>query len=134
VACLVLIVFGAAVEPTFDIPPTTAAPEEFATHVGEHGSDLPVALFLYGLAFGVFLLFAAGVWARLRGAEGEPAPLSAAFALGAATMTALILAGFVPEAVAAYRAPSGETARLLSDLSFWILAAAVALLRAPERP
>ncbi len=121
--CFGLIVLGAAAEPTFDIPATTAPPEEFAQYVADHQDDLPIALFLYGAAFGVFLLFAAGVWARLRDAEGEPASLSAAFALSAAAMSALIIAGFVPEAVAAYRAPDADTARLLNDLSFGILAA-----------
>ena len=121
--CFALTALGALAEPTFYIPATDAPADEFARFAAEHSADLPLALLLYGLSFGVFLVFAAGVWARLRAAEGEPAPLAAAFALAAAAMTALILTGFVPEAVAAYRAPSGETARLLSDLSFGILAA-----------
>jgi hypothetical protein len=123
IACFALIVVAGLIEPTFDIPATTASPSEFARYAADHGTDLPLALFLWSVAFGLFLIFAAGVWARLRAAEGDPATLSATFALAAAAMTVLILAGFVPEAVAAYRAPDGEDARLLSDLSFGLLAA-----------
>jgi hypothetical protein len=123
IACFALIVVAGVIEPTFDIPPTTAPPSEFARYAGEHPTDLPLALFIWSLAFGLFLVFAAGVWARLRVAEGDPAVLSASFALAASAMTVLILAGFVPEAVAAYRAPDGDDARLLSDLSFGLLAA-----------
>ena len=118
-ACFGLIAIGAIVEPTFGIPATDAPPAEFASYVADHHGDLPPALLAYGLAFGVFLVFAAGVWTLLRRFDEI---LGATFALAAAAMSALIVAGFVPEAVAAYRRPGAELARTLNDLSFGILA------------
>jgi len=123
VACFVLVVAGGLADPLWEWPDTGATASEVAAYVAEHHDRTLVALFLYSLAFGLFFPFAAGVWARLRAFEPEPGVLAATFALAAAAMATLILAGFVPAAVLAYRAPSEVAAVQLRDLSFGILAA-----------
>src|SRR4051812_41558577 len=100
--CFGLIVLGAVIEPTFGIPATNAPGSEIVAYFAKHEGDGRAALFAYGLAFGVFPFFAAGVWSRLRRFDE---PLAASFGIGAAVLTTLILAGFVPEAVAGYRQP-----------------------------
>src|SRR3954451_8543363 len=118
--CFALVVAGGLVEPLWDWPPTDAPAERVAEVVADRRDTTLPSLFLYTLAFGVFIPFAAGVWARLRASEPDPGPLAATFGLGAAGMAALIVAGFVPVAVLAYRAPSAATALTLRDLSFGI--------------
>ena len=122
IACFVLIVAASLVEPLWDAPGTTAAPAEVARYTAENRDGTLVSIFVYALAMGLFIPFAAGVWARLRAHEPEPGPLAATFALAATAMVALIFAGFVPVCVLAYRTPTADMANPLRDLSFGLLA------------
>jgi hypothetical protein len=122
VASFVLILVAAFVAPLWDIPATQEPAADVAAYVGEKSDAIVVSLFLYSVGFGAFLLFAAGLWAHLRRFEEEPRILTTAFLLAAASLATLVLAAFVPEAVNAYRTPGGETAQLLNDLTFGLLA------------
>jgi hypothetical protein len=122
IASFVLIVVAAFVAPLWDATVTEASNAEVARYVADHRDSSLAALFIYSLAMGLFLFLAAGVWTRLRLAEPEPQPLAATFALAVTAMVTLILAGFVPLAVEAYRAPSTVVAVPLRDLTFGLLA------------
>jgi hypothetical protein len=117
--CFVLIVVAALVAPLWDAPGTGASNAELARYVADKRDETLIALFLYSLAFGLFFLFAAGVWGRLRAFEPAPHPLSAVFAFAVVAMATLILAAFVPLAVAAYRTLDGVELR---DMTFGLLA------------
>ena len=121
IASFVLIVVAAVIAPLWGIEPTEATNAAVAVDIADKRDATLASLFVYSLAMGLFFPFAAGVWTRLRVAEPAPHPLAATFALAAAVMVALIFAGFVPIAVAAYRAPSG-VALELRDVSFGLLA------------
>jgi hypothetical protein len=121
VASFVLIVAAALVAPLWGIEPTQASNAAVAHDIAEQRHAIPASIFVYSLALVLWFPFGAGVWSRLRVAEPAPHPLAATFALGLVAMTTLILAGFVPIALAAYRAPSGVAVEL-RDLSFGLLA------------
>jgi hypothetical protein len=104
----------------FQFPETGSSSAEFAAFAAAHRSTGLAAMVLNSLAVGLWLLFGAGVWIRLR--EGGESFLSACFALGAAGFLALIFAGFVPFFVLAYRAGDVADPRLLYDLTFGMLA------------
>jgi len=121
IASFVLIVVAALIAPLWGMEPTGAANAAVAADIADNRDAILASLFVYSLAMGLFLPFAAGIWTRLRLAEPAPHLLAATFALAVAAMVALIFAGFAPIAVAAYRAPSALAVDL-RDLSFGLLA------------
>jgi hypothetical protein len=121
IASFTLIVVAALIAPLWGIEPTQAGNAAVAHDIADQKDAIPASIFVYSLALVLWFPFAAGVWSRLRTAEPAPHPLAAMFALAFVAMTTLILAGFVPITVAAYRAPSGVTVEL-RDLSFGLLA------------
>src|SRR4051812_37795971 len=104
----------------FDFPATTSNAAEIAGFVAEHRGPALAAMVLNTLGVALWLVFGVGVWLRLR--ERGETLLSASFALGLAGFVTLILAGFVPFFVLAYRSGYGSQARLLYDLTFGMLA------------
>ena len=120
-ASFVLICVGGLIAPLWDMAATGAFNAQVASDIADERDAILASLFVYSLAMGLFCLFAAGVWTRLRLAEPVPHPLAAAFAIGVTVMIALIFVGFVPISVAAYRAPS-RISMELRDLSFGVLA------------
>ena len=104
----------------FDFPPTGSTSTDIAAFVAEHRSAGLLAMILNTIGVALWLVFGAGVWLRLR-QHGESF-LSACFALGLIGFVTLILAGFVPFFVLAYRAPDIPEAKLLYDLTFAMLA------------
>ncbi|MDQ3985230.1 MAG: hypothetical protein M3280_01870 [Actinomycetota bacterium] len=108
--------------PLWDAPTTTATADEVADFVSPYRGRILAAFFLYGIAMGLFLWFAAGLWSWLRQWEPQPNPLSAGFAFGAAVLVALVLAAFVPGALSVYRTPDPATTGLMFDMTFGLLA------------
>jgi hypothetical protein len=122
-ASFVLIVAATFVAPPlWDAPETNATAAEVVDHVHDHRGRILASLFVYSIAMGLFLCFTAGLWTWLRRSEGETGPLSAAFGFGAVSLTTLILAGFVPVAVLAYRRPDLSVVHPLNDMTFGLLA------------
>jgi hypothetical protein len=104
----------------FQFPGTGSSTAEFGAFAAAHRSLGLAAMVLNSLAVGLWLLFGAGVWLKLR--EGGESFLSACFALGVAGFVTLIFAGFVPFFVLTYRAGDVADPRLLYDLTFGMLA------------
>src|SRR3954454_16381409 len=106
----------------FEFPGTQSSAAKIAAFVAEDRSAALAAMVLNAIAVGLWVVFGAGVWLKLR--EGGENLLSACFALGLAGFVTLIFAGFVPFFVLAYRSGSGDPddARLLYDLTFGLLA------------
>ena len=122
-ASFVLIVTAALVSPPlWELPGTTATATGAATHLRADHERIIASLFIYSLAMGLFLVFAAGLFSWLRQSEPAPRPISAVFGAGAVALAVLILAGFVPIGIGAYRAHAPELAGTLSDLTFGLLA------------
>jgi hypothetical protein len=119
----VLIVVAAFVAPPlWSAPGTHSSGARAAAYAREHRVGEIASLFMYTLAMGSFLCFAAGLWSRLRQIEPAPHPLSAAFALGAVALVVLILAAFATGGLLSYRAQGAEVAGVLADMTFALLA------------
>jgi hypothetical protein len=120
-ASFALIVVGGLIEPLWLAPGTTASPAEVAAYVARNRDGFIASIFFFGLGMTAFLAFAAALTAWLA-ERGVGRPLLAIFGFGSASLTTLVLAGFVPVLVLAYRSPGAGTPRELYDLSFGILA------------
>ena len=118
-----LIAVAAFVAPLWDVPGTQAGGADIIEHVGSHRDEFITALTLYALGMGLFVVFSTGLWIWLRRAGGDETSL-AVFGVGCALLTALVLAGFVPMLVLAYRVGDLDagTAQVLYDLCFGLLA------------
>ena len=118
-----LIAVAAVIEPLWEAPGTTAGAAEVTRYVAERSETWTASLFLYSLGMLGFLMFAAGIWGRLRDAAagGESLP-STVFGLTAVSMVTLVFAGFAPAFVLAYRNWDPLSGQLLYDLSFGLLA------------
>jgi hypothetical protein len=122
-ASFVLIIAGALVSPPlWDTTATTAAATEVTQYLQDHRGRILAGIFVYSLGITLFLCFAAALWTWLRRSEPEPRLLSNTFALSAVALTVLILAGFIPAAVGAYRPQDPALAVALRDLTFGLLA------------
>ena len=119
-ALIVLATFVAP--PLWNAPGTNASAAHLAAYLEENHVRGIASLYIFGLAMGLFLCFAAGLWSWLRRTEPAPQPLSAVFAFSAIALAVLILAGFVPVAVSAYRPQQPALAGMLGDLTFGLLA------------
>lgn len=104
----------------FDFPATTSSAADVAGFIAAHRAPALAAIVLNTLGVSLWLVFGAGVWLKLR--ERGESLASACFAFGLAGFVTLILAGFVPFFVLAYRSGYGSQARLLYDLTFGMLA------------
>jgi hypothetical protein len=121
VACFVLIVVAAFVSPPlWDNPPTTASAEEVAAYVEATRGGTLTGLFIYSLTWGLFLVFAGGLWSWLR--EHAGGAVAGVFGLGAAVLSGLIFAAFAVGGVLAYRPGEPELVGTLADLAFGLLA------------
>jgi hypothetical protein len=122
-ASFVLIIVAALVaRPLWSAPRTTASAVQVAAYAYDDRGRTIASLFIYCLAMGLFLCFAAGLWTWLRQSEPAPQPLAAAFAFGAVALVVLILAGFVPGGVLTYRPQAPAVAQALRDMTFGLLA------------
>jgi hypothetical protein len=113
---------GLIVDQMWTFPGTGATAGEIAAFVDAHRSALLFAMVLNTAAVGLWLLFGAGVWLRLRDAAVGESVLSVSFLIGLVSFVTLLLAGFTCFFVLVYRAPEASDPRLLYDLSFGLLA------------
>jgi hypothetical protein len=119
VASFVLLVVATLVEPLWDAPTTTTPERELVAYLADNSAGFIGSVTIYALAMTLFLVFAVGLWWWM----GDPRDaLHWLFLAGAVALTAMVLVGFVPTLVVAYRAPDVEGARELYDLSFGVLA------------
>ena len=117
-----IIVATFVAPPLWDAPPTSATASQVADFVAPYRSRILASLFLFGIAMGFFLWFAAGLGSWFRRSEPDPGPLSTTFAFGAVAMTVMILAAFAPASLSVYRPLAPATTGLLFDLTFGLLA------------
>jgi hypothetical protein len=123
VASFGLIVVAASIaRPLWDAPGSRASAARVAAYAGTNHGRTIASLLVYSVAIGLFLCFAAGLWARLRESEPEPQAVSAVFAFGAVALVVLILAAFATAGVLSYRPLPPALARSLRDLTFGLLA------------
>ncbi len=121
-ACIAIAALVIA-PPLWSAPETGASAQTILEYAEDNRERVLASLFVYSIAMGLFLCFAAGLTARFFRLRGDAsAALTVAFALGAVSLTTLILAGFVPGGVSAYRPQTPELARMLLDLTFALLA------------
>jgi hypothetical protein len=123
VTSFALIIVAAFVSPPlWNAPGETSSAAHVAAYLqANHGRTI-ASLYIYSLAMGLFLCFAAGLWSWLRQTEPAPQPLSAVFAFGAITLAVFVLASFATAGVASYRPRQPALAVSLSDMTFGLLA------------
>lgn len=125
VAGLLSIALGIVALPVdqmWTFPGTDATAAEVAAFAQANRTELFVAMVLNTVAVGLWLVFGAGVWLRLRQVAGGESILPACFLAGLVSFTTLLLAGFTVFFLLTYRAPEAPDSRLLYDLSFALLA------------
>ncbi len=110
------------VDQMWTFPGTGATAGEVAAFAQENRAELFIAMVLNTLAVGLWLVFGAGVWLRLRQVAGGESILPACFLVGLASFVTLLLAGFTVFFLLTYRTPEGPDSQLLYDLSFALLA------------
>lgn len=119
---LIMVAAFVVAPPLWSSPgPTSSAARVAAYLQANHGRTI-ASLYVYSLAMGLFVCFAAGLWSWLRQNEPAPQPLSAAFAFGAIALTVLILAAFATAGVMSYRPQQPAFAVSLTDMTFGLLA------------
>ncbi len=118
-----LIIIAAFVAPPlWNAPGTGASGARVSAYAQHYASRSTAALLIYSIAMGLFMCFAAGLWAWLREREGAPHALSSVFAFAAIALVILILAAFVPGYMLSYRTQPSVIAGPLADLGFGLLA------------
>ena len=123
IASFDLIIIAAFVAaPLWNAPGTGASGARVSAYAQHYASRSTAALLIYSIAMGLFLCFAAGLWAWLREREGAPHALSSVFAFAAIALVILILAAFVPGYMLSYRTQPSVIAGPLADLGFGLLA------------
>lgn len=119
---IVLGIVALPVDQMWTFPATNATAVEVAAFARENRSELFAAMVLNTIAVGLWLVFGAGVWLRLRQVAGGESILPACFLAGLVGFVTLLFAGFTVFFVLVYRAPETSDPRLLYDLSFALLA------------
>jgi hypothetical protein len=119
---IALGIVGVPVDQMWTFPITGATAGEVAAFAAANRTELLVAMALNTIAVGLWLVFGAGVWLRMRQAAGSESVLPACFLVGLVSFVTLLLSGFAVLFLLAYRAPTAPDPRLLYDLSFALLA------------
>jgi hypothetical protein len=117
---IVIAIFVAP--PLWNAPPTLSSAETVAVYTGRNATRITLSLFLFSLAMGLFICFAAGLWSWFRQQEPAPKTFSSILGLAGIALAVLILAGFVPIDLLGYRSEPASIAGLLADLTFGLLA------------
>jgi hypothetical protein len=110
------------VDQMWTFPGTGATAGEVAAFAQANRTALLIGMVLNTIAVGLWLVFGAGVWLRLRQVAGGESILPTCFLVGLVSFVTLLLAGFTAFFVLVYRAPETPDPRLLYDLSFALLA------------
>lgn len=117
-----IIVAAFVAPPLWSSPAPTSSGAHVAAYLQANHARTIASLYIYSLAMGLFLCFAAGLWSWLRQTEPAPQPLSAIFAFGAIALAVLILAAFATAGVMSYRPQQPAFAVSLTDTTFGLLA------------
>lgn len=122
-ASFTLIMLAAFVlaPPIWQAPDTKAAALQVVAYAHREAGASIASLFVYSIALGFFICFAAGLWVWLSQESGSP-HLSATFAFAALALVVLILAAFASGAVLSYRPQQPAIAQMLRDMTFGLLA------------
>ena len=108
--------------PVWDFPATDSSAESISAYVRDHLDELRAGVLVNSIGVTLWGVFGAGIWLRLRRAEGGETLWSACFIAGVSSLVTLLLAGFTAFLVLAYREAPVSDARLLYDLAFGLLA------------
>jgi len=122
VLSIVLGIVGLPVDQMWTFPLSGATAGEIAAFAAANRTELLLAMVLNTTAVGLWLVFGAGVWLRMREVAGGESILPACFLAGLVSFVTLLLAGFSALLLLAYRAPEASDPRLLYDLCFALLA------------
>lgn len=103
-----------------DAPSIDSAPRVLAAYAMTHRTALFLEVVMWGLATCAVVAFAAGLWAVLRRAEGEPAVFAMLVGLALLLTQTLVLSGLSALLVLGYRADTLalSTVQLLFDLTY----------------
>jgi hypothetical protein len=114
---VLLFVVSSVILPLTDTPATDAPALAVVGFNTVHRSDLLVALYLSGLSFGLFLLFAGGLKNLLERAAGEECSVPAIGFGGAVAAATVLFVGFALFVASAYRVGEADPGlvRGLSD-------------------
>lgn len=119
---IALGVVALPVDQMWTFPGTDATAGEVASFARENRAELFVAMVLNAVAVGLWLVFGAGVWLRLRAVAAGESILPTCFLAGLIGFVTLLLAGFTVFFLLVYLAPAAPEPRLLYNLSFALLA------------
>src|SRR5690349_20068421 len=122
VASVGLTVIGQIARPIWTFPGTTATGDTIRAFVHHHRTALQFEMVLNAGAVALWIVFAAGVWLRIRPAGNERSILGPCVIAGVTSFVSLLLVGFVAFDVLVYHVPDANQARLLYDLVFGMLA------------
>lgn len=122
VAATAIAVGVTAFAPLWLFPSTSADGAVVARYLADHRGPIQAMMLGYTLAVTLWLVFGAGVLARLRAIAAPTSMAPGAFAVGLGGFVTLLLAGFTAFDIAVVH-PSGPAAtELLYDLAFGLLA------------
>jgi hypothetical protein len=114
--------FAVLILPIWDFPGTADSAAQVAKFAATNRGDLQAVMVLYTVGVTLWLVFGAGVWARLRAATDTDSIVPTCFAAGLIGLVTLLLAGFTAFDVLVYRPANATEARILYDLAFGLLA------------
>jgi hypothetical protein len=113
---------GFVAYPIWSFPETQTPGSDVALWATAHHDRLVVMMLLYTVGVTLWLPFGAAIWAYLRDRLAAGSTLSAGFAAGFVGFVTLIFSGFTAFDLLLYRHHSADTAMLLYDLTFGLLA------------
>lgn len=118
--CTAFILYVVSALLIIDAPGVDSAPGALTAYAAAHSASLLLEVVVWGPITCAVVTFAAGLWALLRRAEGEPSVLATLTLIALLVTQTLVLAGFPELLVLGYRAGSlsPSEARLLFDLTY----------------
>jgi hypothetical protein len=113
---------GLVILPIWQFPSTAATAASVSAFVAEHRPALKAMMLLYTLGVGLWFVFGAAVWSRMKESSPSTSLLPTCFAAGLIGYVTLLLAGFVAFDVLTYRDVDPHVGQALYDLTFGLLA------------
>jgi hypothetical protein len=113
---------GFVAYPIWSFPETQASGGEVALWAAAHHDRLVVMMLLYTVGVTLWLPFGAAVWAYLRDRLAAGSTLLTCFAAGFVGFVTMIFSGFTAFDLLLYRHHSAESATILYDLTWGLLA------------